>query len=168
MTALCVLTSETRDKILREGGTRDWKLDATNAAQQQFIVCIHRYAEPKNPDRGHSAFLVGKLMDVQPSEQQGLTGRWKLIFSEFADIEIPNAWPLGNRNPVLYTSLEQLGINFLQLQFQPMPTPVSTIQIIPPTISTQKIKPLSISEAKLGLASTFGVTPADIEIIIRG
>jgi hypothetical protein len=38
----------------------------------------------------------------------------------------------------------------------------------PPAKSGEKVRPLSMSDAKKGLALTFGVAPEAIEITIRG
>jgi hypothetical protein len=46
--------------------------------------------------------------------------RWLLVFSEYAEIDVPNPWP-GNRNPFFYTGLASFGLEFEKLLFQPMP-----------------------------------------------
>ena len=111
----------------------------------------------------HTAFLVGKLAGLaapDPGNDDKGT-RKKLVFSEYAEIDIADKWP-GNRNPVFYGDLEEMGIDVTALDFQPMP-----IQelVAPPA---DKPQPLTIVQAKAGLALCFGVLPADIEIVIRG
>jgi hypothetical protein len=106
----------------------------------------------------HSAFVVGKLKDVvEVPNNSSDKPRWLLTFSEYAEIDVPDAWP-GYRNPVWYTTLEEIGIEVGKLRFKPMPAPASSA----------KDGPLTIAEAKLRLAVTFGVDPDHIEITVRG
>jgi hypothetical protein len=73
-------------------------------------------------------------------------------------VNVPNAWP-GNRNPVLYTTLEDMGISVDELKFHPMPEQEG--------VAKPKVKPLTFDEAKAGLAQMFNVDPSAIEITIR-
>lgn len=112
----------------------------------------------------HEAFIVGRLKDVVAATDPDCEGRWKLAFNEYAEITAPNAWP-GNRNPVFYTDLDSfltnLGADPSALKFEPMP--VTDV----PSSPVNQAKPLTLAEAKEGLATMFGVKPANIEITIR-
>lgn len=165
--AVCVLTARGIEKILAEGGSQAWVLDARRARQCEYVVCVQNrgftddWGHVSAPH--HTAFIVGRLKDVVRSKEQDSESRWILAFSEYAEIDVANAWP-GNRNPVLYTDLKSLGIEADVLQFQPMPE-----QETEPNIkSKEKNGPLTIAEAKVGLALTFGVEPSNIEITVRG
>lgn len=94
--------------------------------------------------------------------EQDCEKRWILVFSEYAEINIPEVWP-GYRNPVFYTDLEALNINVDTLEFKPMPVPKAIS--LPAPLKTARA--LSIAEAKEGLAMTFGVDPSSIEITVR-
>lgn len=163
--AICVLTARGIQRILAEGGSQAWVLDAKRARTCEYVVCVqnHGFAD----DWGHvsaphhTAFIVGHLKEVAPSIEENSENRWILRFSEYAEVDIPDAWP-GYRNPVLYTDLERFGIDLSTLNFQPMPEPA------PVAAPQKKVQPLSIAEAKEGLALTFGVSPANIEIVVRG
>lgn len=150
--------------MLAEGGSQAWVLDAKRAKKCDYVICIQNrgftddWGSVSAPH--HTAFLVGKLDTVVHSKEDNCHNRWKLTFSEYAEINIPDAWP-GNRNPVYYTNLDDFGIDISTLEFHPMPEQECDVQ-------TQKNGCLTISEAKEGLALTFGVTPSDIEITIRG
>lgn len=163
--AAVVFTAKSSERILREGGTSSWRLDRNHARQCYFAVCTRNaHADwVEGPEAHHSAFLVGKIRDVVPSPDSD--GRYLIQFSEFARVDIPDAWK-GDRNPIKYASLEEIGIDPENLKWEPMPTPVEspTIGINAPTANT----PLTIAEAKKSLAITFGVPPEAIEITIRG
>jgi hypothetical protein len=161
--AVCVLTARGIEMILAEGGSQAWVLDAKRARACGYVICVQNrgfsddWGKVSAPH--HTAFLVGRLKDVVRSQEVDCENRWLLTFSEYAEIDVADAWP-GNRNPVLYTSLEQFGIKVSELQFHPMPEQE--------TPAPAKAAPLTIAEAKAGLAITFGVAPTDIEITVRG
>lgn len=94
-------------------------------------------------------------------------GRWLIKISAFARVSIPGVWQ-GWRNPVRYTDLASLGVDPNTLTFEPMPEPVTADQ----QVTASETKPagslLTISEAKRGLALTFGVSEEAIEITIHG
>ena len=163
--AVCVLTARGIDRILAEGGSQAWVLDAKRARACQYVICVQNRGF--TDDWGlasalhHNAFLVGRLKDVARSQEADCEKRWMLHFSEYAEVEVPDAWP-GNRNPVLYTDLERFHIDVSRLHFQPMPEQKPVAQ----PVATGRA--LTLAEAKEGLALTFGVQPAQIEITVRG
>lgn len=173
---IVVFTAKSVERLLAEGGTSSWSLDRNNARQKEFAVCTRNthagFTQGDGFPEGHephgSAFLVGRISDVVPSPDY--EGRWLIRFSEYARINLPNVWK-GWRNPVRYTSLEELGINPATLHFEPMP-PIPEMQHSNENKvmleEEHKSKGLTIPEAKKGLALTFGVNPDAIEIVIRG
>jgi hypothetical protein len=171
--AVSVLTARGIEVILAEGGSQAWVLDAKRARGCEYVVCVQNcgfaddWGSVSAPH--HTAFLVGRLKDVVRSKQEGCEKRWMLIFSEYAEVDIADAWP-GYRNPVFYTDLEHFGIDLNALEFHPMP-PVQEQE----PVSAQEAGagsahhgPLTIAQAKTGLALAFGVEPSDIEITVRG
>lgn len=163
--AICVLTARGIERILAEGGSQAWVLDAKRARACQYVICVqnHGFADDWGQVSAphHTAFLVGRLKSVVHSEEEGAESRWKLVFHEYAEIDVTNAWP-GYRNPVFYTSLEDLGIAPGALKFQPMPEQENA------TDRPDAPSPLTIAQAKAGLALTFNVPESAIEIMIRG
>lgn len=163
--AICVLTARGIEKILAEGGSQAWVLDAKRARKHEYVVCVQNrgftddWGHVSAPH--HTAFLVGRLKDVVRPQQKKDEDRWILTFSEYAEVDVPDAWP-GFRNPVFYTDLESFGIDVNTLQFQPMP------EQEPETVPETNNRPLTMIEAKEGLALTFGVASSDIEITVRG
>lgn len=157
---ICVLTARGIEKILEDEGSQSWVLDSTRASKCGYVVCVQNcvpddWGHASAPH--HSAFLVGRLQNVVRSTEDERENRWLLKFSEYAEIDIPNSWP-GYRNPVMYTTLKEFGIDINSLNFQPVPKQE------PPM---KKVSPLTISEAKLGLAMALGIDPSNIEITIR-
>ena len=160
--AICVLTARGLETILAEGGTQAWVLDNGRAARFKYVVCVQNrgFADDwgKASAPHHTAFVVGRLKDViEVPNNSSDKPRWLLTFSEYAEVDIPEAWP-GYRNPVWYTDLEGIGIELDTLRFKPMPKFSS---------STEE-EQLTIPEAKRRLAKTFGVSPEAIEITVRG
>ena len=103
-----------------------------------------------------------------PEESDDGKERWLILISEFARIEVPNAWDHG-RNPVRYSSLKKLGIDPAGINFQLVPSHSSgSPAVVPSADSTLSSMPLTIAEAREGLAMTFGVKPEAVEITIRG
>jgi hypothetical protein len=173
--AIAVFTAKSKERIFQHGGSQSWVLNRAAARKLPYVVCI-RNANHVDTD-GHephgTAFLVGRIKDIIPSSEadkgEGETGdRWNILISEYAEIDIPRAWQ-GWRNPVRYTTLQELGIDPAKLDFKPMPsmpTISGPLMVDPP--EEFRTRALTIQEAKEGLAMTFGVSPDAIEITIRG
>jgi len=163
-----VFTAKSVDRILREGGTSSWRLDRNHARQCGFAVCTRNaYADwVEGPEAHRSAFLVGKVHEVVPAPDH--EGRYLIQFSEYAEVNIPNVWK-GDRNPVKYAPLEQIGIDPSTLKWTPMPSRVEQpARNVPSATPSNAVGALSLADAKKGLAITFGVPPEAIEITIRG
>lgn len=171
--AISVFTARGIEMILADGGSQAWVLDAKRARGCEYVVCVQNCG--KADDWGHvsaphhTAFLVGRLKDVVHSEREDCDNRWLLTFSEYAEVDIADAWP-GYRNPVFYTDLEHFGIDLDTLQFHPMPLVQEQEPVLAQKTGAASAHdgPLTIAQAKRGLAITFGVEPADIDITVRG
>jgi hypothetical protein len=169
---LAVFTARSPERIVREGGSQAWVLNPARAKQCTWLVCTqnrhnpdHEFSDATEPHG--TAFLLGRISAVRKSEEDGDGDRWIITISEFARINVPDAWDHG-RNPVRYTSLAELGISLEGLALQPMPEGDE-----PPTGErlAQMVTPgavLTIAEAKRQLAAAFGVKPEAVEITIRG
>lgn len=170
-----VFTAKSVERLLREGGTSSWRLDRNHARQCALAVCTRNahasWCEGQEEHR--SAFLVGKISDVVPTEptpenDESEEGRHLIKFSEYAEVNIPNVWK-GDRNPVKYTTLAEIGIEPSTLAWKPMPErssvePETQVACVQP----RGLQSLTLAEAKRGLALTFNVPPEAIEITIRG
>lgn len=164
--AIVVLSLQSVETILRKGGTGRWRLVRNHARECRFVVCARNAKHPKveGPEAHRSAFLVGKIKDVVPSSSR--PGRYWIQFSEYARVNVPSIWKKGDRNPVRYTTLEELGIDPSTLKWEPMPMVSEPLE--PKSQAIQPAGALTMVEAKKGLALTFGVPPEAIEITIRG
>lgn len=160
--AVVVLTAESKQSILQEGGSGDWVLNPKNASRLEYLVCCRR-SDWKNRAEGiahRAAFLIGRIAGlamIEGSENRRKQPRFRIQISEYADLLQEEVWRKELRNPVAYDTLKHLGIDLRGLKFKP--------------IQPQSAKMpgrMTIAEAKKALAATFGVQPDDIEITIRG
>lgn len=171
---IVVFTARSPGRIVREGGSQAWVLNAARAKNCVWLVCTqnrhnadHEFSDATEP---HGAgFLLGKISGIRKSREPGDEDRWQVAISEFARIEKPDLWDHG-RNPVRYVSLASLGIDPAKVAWQKMP---ENIIVQPPAgaITATGAPPsatLTIADAKKALAATFGVDPDAIEITIRG
>lgn len=128
-TVVLTFTAKNLRKIVDQGGSGDWRLDANRARRSEFLVCTRNShnADPdfQAPNVPHgAAFLIGRIADVVPSLAD--PDRWVIEFSEYIVCDIPNIWRQSQpgRYPVRYTTLEDLGIDLAALPpFHPGPRP---------------------------------------------
>ena len=132
----------------------EWVLNERRAKSCKYLVCCHSGGEKRR-----TAFLIGKIKGVRFSKIDPKSGekRSAVQFSEWANLDIADAWG-GWQNPVHYASLEELGINLLDLEFQKMPV----------SNGSGGSLSLTIAQAKAGLARQYDVTPENVEILIKG
>jgi hypothetical protein len=160
--AVAVFTSKAVETLLAHGGSGPWVGAEHRVHQQKYVVCI-RKSKPGTEGHG-GAFLIGKIRDVKKLgfDRRGQQ-RWFFEISEYADLSNEGHWQW--RNPVRYTTLEDLKIELKKLKFKPAPPAT----LSPPISETGSgVKPLTIAEAKAGLAAKFGVSPDAIDIHIKG
>jgi hypothetical protein len=167
--AIAVFTANSRDEILAVGGSSSWVVAEKQARRRQFLVCIRnaRDVDFHDHEPHGTAFLVGRIKDLKAYgvDKKGMQ-RFIIEISEYAVVDYPEAWGEW-RNPVKYTTLEELGIDLKKLTFKPMPTPTKVLAPPAPP-DRSKAGALTIAEAKAGLALQFGVPPEAIEILIKG
>lgn len=167
--AIAIFTGKSTDTVLTDGGTQSWVMDRANALQHTYVVlCRNAHIEWVEGDEPHgSAFLLGRLLDVVPSTETA--GRWKVLLSHYAELRLPDVWQ-GWRNPVRYTTLEELSIDPSKFAFQPMPQRESAPRVIDGLHRMRGgfQETITLSEAKRLLSATYGVKPEAVEIIIRG
>lgn len=170
--AIVVFTARSPERVVREGGSQAWVLNAARAKNCRWLVCTqnrhnpnHEFSDATEP---HGAgFLVGEILAIRPAQEPGDEDRWQVAISQFARINKPDLWDHG-RNPVRYTSLKELGINPAKLTWEPMPQAEAAASPISKPTGPSPTGGLTIAEAKKALAATFGVKPDAVEITIRG
>lgn len=166
--AIVVFTSETVEDILSRGGTSDWVISSKKAGACKYVVCC-RKPDWKNRKEGiahRTAFLIGIVAGLQKkpdSENDRGQPRFLIEMSEYATFERAEVWNQKARNPVSYKTLKELGIDLRGLKFKPMPVPAPFAKS-----GGAGGAPMTITDAKKALAATFGVSPDDVEITIRG
>lgn len=177
---IAVFTARSPNRIIREGGSQAWALDPTRARKCRYLICVQNQ---HNPDRDFSdasephgsVYMVAKISDVVPSKDDP-GNRWKICISDYSIHTVMNAWK-GWRNPVRYTTLEEMGIDLDGLRFHSvadeqrnmgMSPDSQTARAMVPTSDDGSPAPLSMAEAKPRLAAYYGVGPDSIEIVIRG
>jgi hypothetical protein len=175
---IVVFTAKSVERIISEGGSAAWRLDRKHARRCEYVVCTRNlHTEWGDGTEEHqSAFLIGKIRDVvscrpTPENAEHEKNRFLIEFTEYARLKIPNAWK-GDRNPVKYATLDDLGIDPTKLAWETMPeiteTPKRDTSREVVSLNGAGGKPLTMAEAKKGLALTFNVAPEAIEITIRG
>ena len=144
-----VNTSSAPGTFIPDGGMGQKSISRPFSSVKSAMLCISP-PPPENAERGKIRFLIE--------------------FSEYARLNIPNAWK-GDRNPVKYARLDDLEIDPAKLTWETVPDVAETPR--PDSreaalINGAGVKALTMAEAKKGLALTFNVPPEAIEITIRG
>lgn len=164
-------TAKSVETCLAERGTQSLVLNRTHAKRCKYaILCRNAHTDwgdGKEPHR--TAFMIGRISDVVPSTEpnhQPPEKRWLVKFDEYARLDIPDFWR-GWRNPVRYTTVEELPFSLSDVDFKPMPelTEQPEKAVSPPAKAPSRV---TIADAKIALAATFGVEPEAVEIIIHG
>jgi len=162
---VAVFTSKSVETILSDGGSQSWALDRVRAARCDYlVVCRNANDQPEGPEPHGSAFLVGKVSDVVASTET--TGRYKILISHFAHVDWDDEWG-GARNPVAYwkdTDYKDEHGNvrdFKSLDFK------KVADFAVQRANDHALAGITIAAAKAGLAATFNVPEAAIEITIR-
>ena len=141
--AIAVFTANSRDEILEVGGSASWVVAEKQARRREFLVCIRnaRDVDFHDHEPHGTAFLVGRISGLKPYgyDKKGMQ-RWIIEISEYALVDYPEAWGEW-RNPVKYTTLEELGIDPKKLKFKPMPTPTKVLPPPRPARSTENRRP---------------------------
>jgi hypothetical protein len=163
-----VFTDESISRIREKGGTSAWRLKPSHARRCSFVLCTrNQNGDGVNlAEEHHTGFLLGKVEEVVPVPGPDHKKRYLIRFSEYAEVNIPDAWEEGLRNPVGYSTLEGKGIDPTKLEWTPMPAQKTTGA--PERTPHIAAISLTMQQAKDGLALTFGVAPEAIEITIRG
>ncbi|MEI9426856.1 hypothetical protein [Mesorhizobium sp. Cs1299R1N3] len=165
--AIAIFTGKSTAMVLEDGGSRSWVLDQKKARGCEYAVLyFNEHSEyPTKGFTGHrEAFLVGRISNVVPS--RWVAGRYLIQFDAYAEVSDSGAWQ-GWRNPVRYTTLEDLGIDEIGLKFMPMPEAKNEKPEAPDPADAAHNLPLTILAAKAGLALHYDVKPEQIEIVIR-
>lgn len=167
MNTVIVFTAKGINKTIEQGGSGNWKLNAERVKKCDYLILTANSHQPASmhlkEKHGH-AFLIGKISGLTQAafDDQGNkeSNRWIIQFSEYAEIDLPNAWG-GFQNPVKYADLSEFSLDPELLNWKPFPTDQIINQI------HRGVPALTIEEAKFGIAKKLEITPECIEISIR-
>jgi hypothetical protein len=167
---IVVLTARSVERMVSEGGSQAWRLVPAHARQMDYIICTRnvRAAWGDGHEAHRSGFLVAKVRDVLQSPEE--PHRWMIRFAEYARIDVPELWRKGDRNPIRYARIADLGIDPKKLKWNQMPdSEVSDVVAHEMAYAAHppQTRPLTISEAKHGLSLAFNVPIEAVEITIR-
>lgn len=161
-------------QILNDGGSKAWSLDAKRVSTKiDYLICVQNRKTGKDwahPTADHQhAFLIGKVSGVNliRKKQDGKPARWSVQISEYAELDIPDMWD-GARNPVSYTSLEELDIDEKSLKFKAMPEikDNEVSEFLEEEDDDTEEEGITIKEAKRLLAIKYDTSIEDIKITI--
>ena len=162
--AIAVFTRKSAQEIIDKEGSEAWVLNPENARRHPYLVCCRnaKRAEVHADEPHAAAFLVALIDELRPLAQNARgQQRYRITFSKYAHVLCPAAWK-NWRNPVRYTSLEELGIDPNALEFSKVE------DLFDPQSLPTRIRKLTMAEAKAGLAAMLGISPEAIEITIKG
>jgi len=179
MKAIAVLTNRGLDRLLDEGGSKNWVLDPRRASRVPYVICVQNHTpdewgEPDAPQG--TAFLIGKVSGVSFTQVENDQKRYIIEFNEYAEINIPDFWQ-GWRNPVRYIDLEQYGIDPTKLSFKSRKRIENAQKVehseeppdaAPSAVPVKDVQGLNMTKAKEALSIFYGVPVSAIEITIRG
>jgi len=156
-TILTITENTLLDCIERAGV--GWMAASFKQAQKvMYVVVAHR----GGIDNGAAKFVIKvKGVNRHPNEN-----RVMFTFEEYAEIDVPNAWP-GNRKPFTYVNSDDMGIDFEALVWQkvgsiPLRDENGTLIAL-----FEKLEQLSIADIKKVIAKKYKVTTESIEINIK-
>ncbi len=163
-----VLTSKSFETMVAEGGSGNWKANEDSIRRCRWIVAVrNRHTDWSQGKEEHgTAFLIGKVVGVKPSAEH--KDRLVIAFDRYASLNKPNAWPNGFRNPVCYTTLEDLGINSEELKWKEFPgssrAAVSSKEEAEPD---RQLPSAVLEKAKLMIAASLSIAPSAVKISIQ-
>lgn len=176
--AIAVFTAKSANKLIVSGESQAWVLDAARARRVRYLVCVQN---PHNShdcaagegQRGH-IILIAKIRSVTPAADE--PGRYKICFEDYAvpanADKIGDVWQ-GRRNPVYYTSLEDMGVDAGSLHFQSAAEYRKANGYSAPEAAAALENGaagagLTIAQAKQAISAHYGVMPEAVEVVIRG
>lgn len=155
MTNVAVLTEESIETIIAQGGTRAWALNPRTVAHCQYVICTRNGRKTGNMRDHRQAFLVGKIKGITPMAE-----RFQIDISEYALVDFRAGW--AGSNPINYGLSDDLissreGV----LKW----TPVSGSVVVPQRASLNDPEAL-IAEAKAMIAKAKNVPVENVTIFV--
>ncbi|MCR9238926.1 MAG: hypothetical protein NXI17_19845 [Alphaproteobacteria bacterium] len=161
--AIALLTFESCELILEQGGSRSWVAKAERVQEYSYVVLVRNSKHPSAPhDVEHgAAFLIGRISGVREVDETAANGRPRIQIdvSEYAEVNIADAWG-KSQNPVWFTDFETLGVDVSKLKFRSVP---------PRQLSATKAidKAAIVGKFRERIAELYQVPVRQIEIAIK-
>jgi hypothetical protein len=174
--ALVVFTRKSKGALLNAGGTSAWALTPAVVRHFEYVVCARnsrvnsKDSENPGPEPHGSAFLVGKIASIDWLYYENERNRYRVNFSEVAEVNVENFWD-GSRNPVRYYSLEEVrkrGLDFDKLDFVAIAGAGADRAPVLVPDDTDDRRSITFAEARCRFAEALGIAVDDLEITIRG
>ena len=163
--AVMVLTSKSLETMIKEGGSGNWLANEDRIRRCRWLIAVrNRHSNWAEGAEEHaSAFLIGSIVGVKASPPPE-PGRLVIQFNRYATINVPNAW-VGQRNPVAYVTVDSLGINPDELEWQEFPG------VMPDSAAederARETPSAVIDRAKAMIAEALSISPSAIQITIK-
>lgn len=112
---IVVFTRKTVGDILEAGGSKAWVLNCDRAAKMTYLVCTRKASTSTGREPHRAGFLIGLISGITPAPDE--PENYLIQISKWASIDRPELWN-KQRNPVRYTSLDELGIDLRTIKFK--------------------------------------------------
>lgn len=123
---LMVLTANSIDEIVRRGGVAYWVANAERVSGCKYVIATRnrndRYEEPGGDEDHGAAFFVGEIgRGIYMRREPGYENRIVVGVTRFARVNVPGVWAPRGSNPVRYSSMGKLPIDFNALRWELWP-----------------------------------------------
>ncbi len=165
-----VFTSKSIETMIGEGGSGNWKANEKRLYRCRWVVAVrNRHSRRREGNEEHgSAFLIGRIAGLKPSANPDQPTRLVIAFDKYAQIDLPNSWRKGNRNPVAYTTLEELRIDPEKLRWKEIAANRRAAKHSEPKGHVERQAPAAVlEEAKQMIARFLSVAPSAVKISIE-
>ena len=164
--AIMILSRDEPQHVIAANGSGSWKINIAKRAEAvRWLILANKV------DGKRRLTLLGKVVGFELDKGGDNPGRYAVKIDAFCDLSgHGKSFDGKSSNPVQFVDAEQV------LEFNPescelLPVPKQSLRQSyerPGAMASRTPpKPLSITEAKAGLAATFGIEPEQVEIIIK-
>jgi hypothetical protein len=162
-----VFTSKSIKTMLAEGGSGNWRANEKKLCRCVWIVAVrNRHARRREGTEAHgSGFLIGQISGLKPSVNPEQPSRFVIAFDRYAELDLPNAWRKGHRNPVAYTTLGDLGIDLEKLRWKVPPNNGNATET--KSVREDDVPSVLIAKARQMIAQSLSISPSAVKISVE-
>lgn len=154
MNTLALFTSEGVTDIGAKGGSSAWKGNPIRMGEMTYLVLYQnrRHKWGCGTHRHGSRFLIGRITGVEELDDDPGRCLIKIDLNQIALCDVPGRWP-GNQNPIMYTTLGDLGVDVEKLVWC--------------SLTRRPNQPQSIiDDAKRRIAKDLNIEPSHVQVTI--